>query len=138
MLAEGRSSLRSASIAIERNPAYLHQFVNRGTPRTLAEDDREALADHLGCSPDLFRHDRKLARGTRSKPAPANGPHSAPRGYCAVPDPPRVVLKSLNPDYDSYERPAEEVRVVGRAVWVARRLQKGMKWISLSATQALP
>jgi phage repressor protein C with HTH and peptisase S24 domain len=33
-----------------------------------------------------------------------------------------VVLKSLNPEYDSYEQPAEEVRVVGRAVWVSRRL----------------
>ena len=38
-------------------------------------------------------------------------------------DPPKVVLKSLNPEYDSYERPAEEVRVVGRAVLVYRRLQ---------------
>ncbi len=37
-------------------------------------------------------------------------------------DPPRVVLKSLNPEYDSYERPAEEVCVVGRAVWISRRL----------------
>ena len=37
-------------------------------------------------------------------------------------EPPRVVLKSLNPDYDSYERLAEEIRVVGRAVWVSRRL----------------
>ena len=37
-------------------------------------------------------------------------------------EPPRVVLKSLNPEYDSYERPAEEVRVVARAVWVSRRL----------------
>ena len=34
-------------------------------------------------------------------------------------DPPRVVLKSLNAEYESYERLAEEVRVVGRAVWVA-------------------
>ena len=37
-------------------------------------------------------------------------------------DPPRVVLKPLNPEYDSYELPAEEVRVIGRAVWVSRRL----------------
>ena len=37
-------------------------------------------------------------------------------------DPPKVVLKSLNPEYDSYERPAEEVCVVGRAMWVYRRL----------------
>ena len=37
-------------------------------------------------------------------------------------EPPRVVLKSLNPEYDSYERLAEEIRVVGRAVWVSRKL----------------
>lgn len=36
--------------------------------------------------------------------------------------PPRVVLKSLNPEYDSHECSAEEVRVVGRAVGVSRRL----------------
>ena len=37
-------------------------------------------------------------------------------------DPPKVVIKSLNPVYASYERTAEEFPVVGRAVWVARRL----------------
>ena len=37
-------------------------------------------------------------------------------------DTPKVVLKFLTPEYDSYERLAEEVRVVGRAVWVPRRL----------------
>ena len=37
-------------------------------------------------------------------------------------EPPRVVIKSANPEYDSYERSAGEIRVVGRAVWVSRRL----------------
>ena len=37
-------------------------------------------------------------------------------------DPPRVVLKPVNPEYDSYERPAEEIRVAGRAVWASKRL----------------
>ena len=183
----------------------------------LAEDDRGALAEHLGCSPDLLRHDRGFGRRARPKP-PVASPFAAPTGYSAVPeidvrvsagpgawndefeeaadtwlfadllvrhefrakpddlrmitvdgdsmepvlstgdrilidvslkvpvppgvfviwdgmglvskriehvphfDPPRVVLKSLNPEYDSYERLAEEVRVVGRAVWVSRRL----------------
>ena len=36
-------------------------------------------------------------------------------------EPPKVVLKSLNPEYDSHERLAEEVRLVGRAVWVSKR-----------------
>ena len=37
-------------------------------------------------------------------------------------DPPRVRLKSPNPEYDSYECLADEIRIVGRAVWVARGL----------------
>ena len=37
-------------------------------------------------------------------------------------DPPRMRLKSANPEYDSYECLADEIRIVGRAVRVARRL----------------
>ncbi len=37
-------------------------------------------------------------------------------------DPPKVIIKSVNPDYETYTRDAEEVRVVGRVVWAARRL----------------
>ena len=51
----------------------------------LGEDDREALAEHLGCSPDLLRHDRRLTRRTRPKPTPPS-PYAAPRGYSAVPE----------------------------------------------------
>jgi len=221
MVADSDTNLRTASLAIERNAAYLHQFVHRGTPKVLAEDDREALAEHLGCSPDLLKHGRGFGRraSNNSKPAPARAsPYAAPRGYSAVPeidvrasagpgawndefeeaadswlfadplirhefrarpedlrmitvdgdsmepvlssgdrilidvslkvpvppgifviwdgmglvakriehvphsDPPRVVLRSFNPEYDSYERLAEEIRVVGRAVWASRRL----------------
>ena len=217
MVADSSTNLRTASLAIERNSSYLHQFIHRGTPKVLAQDDREALAEHLGCSPDLLRHDRRLTRRARPKPATPS-PYAAPRGYTAVPvidvrasagpgawndkfeearetwlfadrlirhefrakpedlriitvdgdsmepalssgdrilidlsrtvpvppgifviwdgmglvakriehvphsEPLEVVLKSLNPDYDSYERLAEEIRVVGRAVWVSRRL----------------
>ena len=55
LMADSRTNLRTASLAIERNASYLHQFIHRGTPRVLAEDDREALAEHLGCSPGLSR-----------------------------------------------------------------------------------
>ena len=37
-------------------------------------------------------------------------------------EPPKVVLKSLNPEYDGYERSVAEVRVVGRGGRVPRRL----------------
>jgi len=37
-------------------------------------------------------------------------------------DPPKVLIKSVNPEYQAYERSAEEVNVVGRVIWAARRL----------------
>jgi phage repressor protein C with HTH and peptisase S24 domain len=37
-------------------------------------------------------------------------------------DPPKVIIKSVNPEYDTYERDAEEVHIIGRVVWTARRL----------------
>lgn len=41
-------SLAALSAAIRRNPAYLQQFVARGSPRRLAERDRRVLAAMLG------------------------------------------------------------------------------------------
>ena len=37
-------------------------------------------------------------------------------------DPPRIVVKSVNREYETYEREAEEVRIIGRVVWTSRRL----------------
>lgn len=37
-------------------------------------------------------------------------------------DPSRVILKSLDPDYGGREYAAEEVRIVGRAGWVSRKV----------------
>ncbi len=214
LLPLSRSSLRRASLALGRDPAYLHQFVHRGTPRVLAKHDREALAAHLGCPPEELEHDRMLSRRPRGEARRRR----APRGYRSIPEidvraaagsaawhevleeaketwlladplirhefrarpedlrmitvdgdsmepllssgdrllidlsrrvpvppgifviwdgmglvakriehvplsePPRVRIKSVNPDYPGYERLAEEIRVVGRAVWVSRRL----------------
>jgi phage repressor protein C with HTH and peptisase S24 domain len=33
-----------------------------------------------------------------------------------------VLIKSVNPEYQTYERLADEVNIVGRVVWMARRL----------------
>ncbi len=41
---EQRRSLASLSATIGRNPAYLQQFVARGSPRRLLEDERRHLA----------------------------------------------------------------------------------------------
>jgi len=37
-------------------------------------------------------------------------------------DPPKVVIRSVNPDYPTYERDGEEVNIIGRVVWAAKRL----------------
>ena len=36
-------------------------------------------------------------------------------------DPPVIIIKSVNPGYETYERDAEEVRVIGRVIWAAKR-----------------
>ena len=226
LLLEGRTNLKNASIAMGRNLAYLHQFIHCGTPRILAEHDREALAAHLGCAPEELKHDRMPPRRPRPKPAPRKEkevmrpsvPAGPPEGYIAVPEidvraaagpgawnegfeqtkemwffadplirhefrarpadlrmitidgdsmepllasgdrilidvgrripvppgifviwdgmglvakriehapnsePPKLIIKSVNPQYDTYERDAEEVHLIGRVVWAARRL----------------
>lgn len=45
-----RESLAALSRLIGRNAAYLQQFVTRGTPRRLEENDRRKLARYLGIS----------------------------------------------------------------------------------------
>jgi phage repressor protein C with HTH and peptisase S24 domain len=49
------TDLKKASVACGKNHAYLHQFVNRGTPRKLPEDVRHLLAAHLGVDESALR-----------------------------------------------------------------------------------
>ena len=48
-LADGRGdSLAALSVMLGRNVAYLQQFVMRGSPQRLADDDRRRLAEYFG------------------------------------------------------------------------------------------
>lgn len=218
------TDMKTASLAMGRNAAYLHQFVYRGTPKVLSEDDREALAEHLGCKAEELKHKKVPPRKPRKKAAPKEGRiepstvSTAPEGYMAIPeidvrasagpgalnegleesketwffpdpiirhefrarpadlrmitidgdsmepllasgdrilidisqrvpvppgifviwdgmglvakrvehqpnsDPPSILIKSVNPEYETYERDAEEVHIIGRVVWTSRRL----------------
>ena len=40
-------------------------------------------------------------------------------------DPAKLRIMSVNPDYETYERDAEEVHVIGRVVWSATAALKG-------------
>lgn len=44
----------SLSRLIGRNPTYVQQFVKRGVPRRLSEDDRRKLASHFGIAERLL------------------------------------------------------------------------------------
>ena len=98
--------------------------------RAKPDDLRMITVDGDSMEPLLSSGDRILIDVSRQVPVPPgifviwDGMGLVAKRIEHVPhsEPPRVVLKSLNPEYDSYERLAEEVRVVGRAVWVSRRL----------------
>jgi hypothetical protein len=44
------ASLAALSLMIGRNPSYLQQYIGKGSPRKLEEDDRRKLADFFGVS----------------------------------------------------------------------------------------
>ncbi|UYY59799.1 helix-turn-helix transcriptional regulator [Sphingomonas sp. S2-65] len=48
LMAEHGIGFAELSRVIGRNPAYLQQYVRRGSPRTLAENDRQRLAAFFG------------------------------------------------------------------------------------------
>lgn len=54
LIRESGIGYAGASRLIGKNPAYIQQFIKRGTPRTLAEDDRRALAMHFGVSEEAL------------------------------------------------------------------------------------
>lgn len=53
--AQGQHSLKSLSLALGKNPAYLHQYVNKKSPRSLPEDLRFQLAKILSVNEQLLR-----------------------------------------------------------------------------------
>jgi phage repressor protein C with HTH and peptisase S24 domain len=221
LLKERGSDLRKASLAMGRNAAYIHQYLYRGSPKVLSEDDRIALAEHLGIDEDELRHQaqprpqtrptrraRRVRADTDGEPfegfskvpeidvRASAGPGALLEGFeetkdvwyfpdamirhefrtragdlriitidgdsmepvlssgdrimidtsQRIPVPPGIFviwdgmgivakriehilssepaklrIMSVNPDYETYERDAEEVHVIGRVVWSARR-----------------
>ena len=100
------SNLRTASVAMGRNDAYLQQFIYGGTPKVLAEDDREILAEHLGCRPELLKHGRSFRLSTHARRPPPSDAYAAPVGYSAVPE----ADVRMEPDVEAWNG---ELRVTG-------------------------
>ena len=61
-----RTSLAALSSMLGRNPSYLQQFVRKGSPRRLEEQDRHRLAEFFGVSEVELGADPDLARSRES------------------------------------------------------------------------
>ena len=57
---------------IGRNPAYIQQYVKRGVPRRLSEEDRRRLAQHFGVSETLLG----ALPATQSRLSPDSAQHN--------------------------------------------------------------
>ncbi len=44
-------------------------------------------------------------------------------------EPPKIVIKSINPEYQTYERDGEEVNIIGRVIWAATH---SLVWLFLN------
>lgn len=57
---------------IGRNPSYIQQFIKRGVPRRLSEDDRRRLAEHLGVAERLLGGpEERAGRAVMARPGAA-------------------------------------------------------------------
>ncbi len=69
-------TMKEASAAIGRSPSYLHQFLERGTPKALGYADAESLAKLLGCKASELRLSeppRRRPQKRRRRTAPLPG-----------------------------------------------------------------
>lgn len=54
LIAERGENYADLSRLLKRNPAYVQQFIKRGTPRKLDEEDRRILARYFGVAEDML------------------------------------------------------------------------------------
>jgi phage repressor protein C with HTH and peptisase S24 domain len=98
--------------------------------RARSNDLRIITIDGDSMEPVLESGDRVLVDISRRAPSPPgvfilfDGIGLVAKQLEFVPnsEPPRVIIRSANADYRDYERTIDEVNIVGRVVWFARRL----------------
>lgn len=81
LIVERGENYADLSRLIGRNPAYIQQFIKRGTPRKLDEADRRILARYFGVAETML-----------GSPVPAGAPIPRVRGLPAVVAVPRLSL----------------------------------------------
>jgi phage repressor protein C with HTH and peptisase S24 domain len=83
LIEEQGADYSGLSRLLGRNPAYIQQYIKRGTPRRLAEEDRRLLARYFGVSEEALggrapppRADERLVRVARLEVGASAGPGS--------------------------------------------------------------
>ena len=74
LIQQSGEGFASLSRLIGRNPAYIQQYLKRGIPRRLSEQDRRRLARHFGVSEALF-----------GAPVATLSPHAAAPDLISIP-----------------------------------------------------
>jgi len=77
LIQKSSTDMKATSLAIGKNSAYMQQFLFRGTPRSLSDDTRDALAQFLGVDERELEHSFALPREAR-KPARRGRPAVRP------------------------------------------------------------
>lgn len=98
--------------------------------RAKPEDLRMITVDGDSMEPLLSSGDRILVDTNQRVPVPPgifviwDGMGLVAKRIEHVPssDPPKITVRSVNPEYSPYELTGEEVNIVGRVVWAAKRL----------------
>lgn len=85
LIREQGTSYGALSALLGRNPAYIQQYVKRGTPRKLDEEDRRRIARFLGI-------DDAVLSGTAASPAPARTQYNRKYPLSALVIVPRLPL----------------------------------------------
>ena len=98
--------MKEASAEIGRSPSYLHQYLERGTPKALGHADAESLAKMLGCKASELRH----AQAPRRRPQKRRRRTAPPPGAPLVAIPEMAVEAAAGPGALNEEFAAEKAR----------------------------
>jgi hypothetical protein len=98
--------------------------------RARHEDLRIITIDGDSMEPLLSSGDRILIDSSQKVPVPPgifvvwDGMGLVAKRVEHIPnsEPPKIIIRSINPEYQTYERTADEVNIVGRVIWTAKRL----------------
>src|SRR4028119_143738 len=86
LIEEQGADYSGLSRMLGRNPAYIQQFIKRGSPRRLAEEDRRLLARYFGVSEEGLGGRPEPRRGQSGRVRVARLEVGAAAGAGALPD----------------------------------------------------